>query len=144
VLDRNYTEKCDIWSCGVILYILLSGFPPFRGSRQEILQKIKLGDYSLDDKFWQEEISEDAKKLLSRMMEVDHTKRCSAQEALDDPWFKTVMEKQKLDKKKAKSTLGRLQSFQVIERNMNNNGFIHHHSINLKFKKFFGFSLHLS
>jgi len=113
VLDRKYTEKCDVWSCGVIFYILLSGHPPFRGSRQEILQKIKLGDYSLNDRLWQKEISEDAKKLLSRMMEVDHTQRYSAQEALDDPWFKVVMEKEKLDQNKAKSTLQRLQSFQV-------------------------------
>jgi len=112
VLDRKYTEKCDVWSCGVIFYILLSGHPPFRGSRQEILQKIKLGDYSLNDRLWQKEISEDAKKLLSRMMEVDHTQRYSAQEALDDPWFKVVMEKEKLDQNKAKSTLQRLQSFQ--------------------------------
>ena len=47
------------------------------------------------------------------MMEVDHTQRYSAQEALDDPWFKVVMEKEKLDQNKAKSTLQRLQSFQV-------------------------------
>jgi len=111
VLEKNYTEKCDIWSCGVIFYILLSGLPPFRGAKEEILQKIRLGDYSLSDQVWQEEISEDAKKFLKRMLEVDHNKRCSAQEALDDPWFKVAMEEQKIDQNKARTTLGRLQSF---------------------------------
>ena len=43
VIDRNYNEKCDIWSCGIILYILLCGLPPFNGKNtQEILEKIKL------------------------------------------------------------------------------------------------------
>jgi calcium-dependent protein kinase len=49
VLKRNYTEKCDIWSCGVILYILLSGTPPFNGKTDiEIQKAILKGSYSLD------------------------------------------------------------------------------------------------
>jgi calcium-dependent protein kinase len=49
VLDQNYDEKCDVWSCGVILYILLCGYPPFGGgSENEILNKVKIGKYAFD------------------------------------------------------------------------------------------------
>lgn len=44
VLQKNYDEKCDIWSCGVILYILLAGYPPFNGrTEQDIFNKILKG-----------------------------------------------------------------------------------------------------
>ncbi len=47
VLMRSYDEKCDVWSCGVILYILLCGYPPFNGrNSEEIIRKVQLGQYS--------------------------------------------------------------------------------------------------
>lgn len=64
VLTGNYTEKCDLWSIGVILYIMLSGKPPFAGqSDREILKKVALGNYSLQGEIWSKR-SDDAKELI--------------------------------------------------------------------------------
>jgi len=50
VLLRNYNEKCDVWSCGILLYILLCGYPPFNGSNDEVKIKIKEGKYEFHRK----------------------------------------------------------------------------------------------
>ena len=64
VLLKNYNEKCDIWSCGVILYILLCGKVPFNGKNDsEILQKIKGGKYDLNRHPF-ESVSDEAKDLI--------------------------------------------------------------------------------
>ena len=53
VLQKNYGAKCDIWSIGVITYIILSGIPPFNGaSDQEIMKKVKLGKFNFNDPVW--------------------------------------------------------------------------------------------
>jgi calcium-dependent protein kinase len=53
VLSGTYTEKCDLWSIGVILYVMLSGKPPFNGKTDpQILANVKKGDYVLDDYQW--------------------------------------------------------------------------------------------
>lgn len=51
MLNKNYNEKCDVWSCGIILYILLCGYPPFTGhNEEEILKKVKIGKFEFDRK----------------------------------------------------------------------------------------------
>merc|ERR1712147_289304 len=65
VLAKNYGPKCDIWSCGVITYIVLSGIPPFNGSSdQEIMKKVKIGKFSFSDPVWNS-ISDNAKDFIS-------------------------------------------------------------------------------
>lgn len=49
MLKQDYNEKCDVWSCGVILYILLCGYPPFTGKNEkEIMSKVKEGKFEFD------------------------------------------------------------------------------------------------
>jgi calcium-dependent protein kinase len=87
VLQHNYNEKCDIWSCGVIMFILLSGTPPFAGrSDTEIISKVRTGRFSFGNRSWRK-VSEEAKNLIERMMTMDPSARISAQEALRHPWF---------------------------------------------------------
>ena len=87
VLMKNYNEKCDIWSCGVILYILLSGRAPFTGQKDgDVLQKIKQGHYDLKRKPF-DKISMEAKDLIKKCLEMNKNRRISAKEALNHPWF---------------------------------------------------------
>lgn len=87
VMDGCYKETCDIWSIGVIVYMLLSGSPPFNGAHDhEILIKIKRGFYSMSGPQW-EGISEQAKCFIRFLLQKDPDKRPSAEEALKHPWL---------------------------------------------------------
>ena len=95
------------------MYILLSGTPPFNGrDDRDILRKVKSGKYGFDDPVWAN-VSKEAKKLIKRMMEIDQTKRCSAQDALIDPWFDKVLDAEVINKPLARDNLARLKTFGV-------------------------------
>ena len=86
VLQGNYDNKCDIWSCGVILYILLCGYPPFDGDTQnDILKAISKKKYSFPEEEWKS-VSDDAKDLIKHML-CDTDKRFNAQNVLNHPWI---------------------------------------------------------
>lgn len=90
VLTESYNQKCDLWSCGVILYILLTGKPPFGGKSDEvILEKIKVGKYNMQLKEF-ESVSEAAKQLIIKLLEKNPKKRLSADEALKHSWFQNL------------------------------------------------------
>ena len=111
VLKGDYDEKCDIWSCGVILYILLCGYAPFYGEKDEdIYQQVLKGDYDFPKEEW-DHVSEEAKNLVKKMIEKDPTKRISALEALQDDWFKINKEKKRGNKVLAKNVLNNMKKF---------------------------------
>ena len=87
VLKGSYTEKCDIWSCGVILYVLLAGYFPFRGKKKsEVLLKISKGEYQMIGKEW-EAVSKEGKHLVINMLKYNPSDRFSAAQALSHKWI---------------------------------------------------------
>lgn len=78
VLERSYDNKCDIWSCGVILYIILTGEPPFGGDSDEVIMfKIKQGKFGFDSEA-SSQISDLGKDLIKKMLTKSPTARPSA------------------------------------------------------------------
>ena len=110
VLNKNYNEKCDIWSAGVITYILLSGMPPFNGqSDQDIMNKVRAGQFSFDDRVWQT-ISENAKSFIRSLLTYDVSARPSAETALMHPWL-TELANLQVDETRARGALDNLSKF---------------------------------
>ncbi|ETW05679.1 CAMK/CDPK protein kinase [Aphanomyces invadans] len=87
VLGRHYDKSCDLWSIGVITYILLCGYPPFYGdSDPEIFQSVRAGKYSYDTPEWVG-VSAEAKDLIDHLLLLNPSKRLTAAEALQHPWL---------------------------------------------------------
>ncbi|KAJ8598221.1 hypothetical protein CTAYLR_005529 [Chrysophaeum taylorii] len=83
----KYGSEVDMWSCGVIVYILLGGYPPFHDDNHAILyRKIKAADYTFEPQYW-EQVSDDAKDLIRKMLVVNPDSRLTADQALRHPWF---------------------------------------------------------
>jgi len=83
----TYSSQVDLWSIGVIVYILLCGFPPFYGDNDaQMFKKIKAGSYKFLAPYW-DPISADAKDFVAKLLVVDPRKRLTAAEALNHRWL---------------------------------------------------------
>ena len=67
VLNGHYNEKCDLWSIGVMIYIMLCGNPPFNGTDEQIIAKVKKGNWEFRGPSW-EIVSDEAKELVANLM----------------------------------------------------------------------------
>lgn len=111
-MKSDYNEKCDLWSIGVILYILLSGKPPFDGNDdKEIVNSVRIGTYSLTSSEWKN-ISNEAKDLIKKMLTYDPNQRITAEAAINHPWIKKKVN-EPVDTKVTTNALQNLRTFRV-------------------------------
>ncbi|CAG9323850.1 unnamed protein product [Blepharisma stoltei] len=108
IIKGSYNFKCDLWSIGVILYSMICRRLPFCERFDcDTFKKIKSGDFSTDNDLWRQ-ASSDAKNLIRKLLEVNPSKRLSAAQALEHPWFKAMPQpKVSIDK----SLLSSLQDY---------------------------------
>jgi len=84
---KSYGAEVDMWSFGVIIYILLCGYPPFHDDNQKnLFAKIRRGEYDFDPTYWNE-VSETAKDLIRKLLVVDGKQRYTIKELLAHPWM---------------------------------------------------------
>ena len=112
VLNKNYDSKCDIWSCGVITYILLSGMPPFNGqSDQDIMKKVRQGAFDFEDRVWSN-ISDKAKDFITQLLTYNKDERPSAEVILQHAWLEELANLA-VDESLALSVLDNMKGFRV-------------------------------
>lgn len=91
--EIGYGLKIDVWAAGVILYILLCGFPPFvspENEQEELFERILSGQYEFTSPYW-DNISDSAKQLISNMLQAQPELRFSAEDVLDHPWLASFL-----------------------------------------------------
>ncbi|GJP29313.1 hypothetical protein CLOM_g13864 [Closterium sp. NIES-68] len=113
VLKGRYDKACDVWSCGVILYILLSGTPPFWGdTEKQIFNQVLRANADFTADPWPN-VSDTAKDLVKRMLHPDPSKRITSAEVLRHPWLSH--EKQS-DRPLGEAVLKRIKNFSAANK----------------------------
>ncbi|CAO2820251.1 unnamed protein product [Amaranthus hypochondriacus] len=114
VLRKFYGQECDVWSAGVIIYILLSGVPPFWDeTEQGIFEQVLKGDLDFASEPWPS-ISNGAKDLVKRMLVRDPKKRLTAHEVLCHPWVQ--VDGLAPDKPLDSAVISRLKQFSAMNK----------------------------
>jgi calcium/calmodulin-dependent protein kinase I len=99
----EYDVECDVWSLGVVIYIILGGYRPFRGEGEDCLEKIRYGEFQFHRKYWSA-VSDEAKGCISSMLTVDVTRRITAADALESDWILSFTDNEPRRPKKKPST----------------------------------------
>jgi len=87
ILEGIYSKICDMWSVGVIVYVMLCGYPPFNAHNElKLFAKIQRGDYHFVAADWRD-ISNEAKAFVRQLIEIDPSKRLTPDQALRHPWI---------------------------------------------------------
>lgn len=122
VLKGSYDEKCDVWSCGVVMYVLLSGNPPFMGhdddedatSEKAVFQAVETGIYSYPSSEWGD-VSSDAKDLIDAIFVMEPRRRPTASEALSHVWVQEKAPKAP-DVTLSRNMIGNLKDFRALNK----------------------------
>ncbi|KAK1945044.1 Calcium-dependent protein kinase 2 [Phytophthora citrophthora] len=128
ISSHVYSEAADVFSAGVILFILLVGYPPFFGdSEVEILLKIARGDFTFDPQDWAH-VSGSAKELVARMLEVRAQDRITIDEVLTHPWITREVDHRGGDREEDRdlsaSMMTKLQRFNIDRKSQNMGSFM--------------------
>jgi len=116
VLDGRYAEKSDVWSIGVIMYILLCGTPPFSGTDTvAVLDSVRRARPTFDKKEWKS-ITKDAKEMLKAMLIRDPNLRPSASDALQNTWLSNKAQDNADHSEITMDVMGSLKSFSVMNK----------------------------
>jgi serine/threonine protein kinase len=107
----GYDNAVDVWSIGVITYILLCGYPPFQADDQdELFDQIRQGDYGFDPEDWQD-VSDEGKDFIEKILVVDPKKRATAFELQTHPWMSAEVGNQNIS-----PAIARLKQFTARAR----------------------------
>lgn len=92
---EKYDKSCDMWSLGVIMYILLCGFPPFYSNTGQAIspgmkRRIRMGQYEFPNPEWAE-VSEEAKQLINQLLKTDPNERMTINQFMNHPWINQSM-----------------------------------------------------
>ena len=112
VLMKKYNKTCDIWSCGVILFILLSGYPPFDGDTDEdITNSILNEELDFEEEEEWKNISKKGIDFLKKLLQKDPKKRISAQQCLNEEWLLSFKNKITLNQMNISNQVQNFQKF---------------------------------
>ena len=97
-------EKCDVWSLGILMYVLLCGNSPYKGTDPEIIEQIKSGKIEYNDADWGDK-SNDAKDLIKKLLKFNKNERICTSEAYSHPWIQQNTHVDPLNEKMMKKIL---------------------------------------
>lgn len=105
--------ECDMWSLGVLIYVMLSGRMPFKGnSLKETIQKVKSGEVGFKSEVWNT-VSQEAKIFIMKLLEKDCSLRLTAIQCMNEPWIVSNLSNNSLEEINLRDTLQRLKEFRV-------------------------------